>query len=283
MLIGDDEHGWDDKGIFNFEGGCYAKVIKLSQKEEPEIFNASHRFSSILENVVYDEQSRKLDLDDDRYTKNTRSSYDISFIPHACLSGKGGHPNHIVMLTCDAFGVLPPVSKLDPAAATYYFINGYTAKVAGTERGISEPEAVFSACFGAPFMAHFPIVYARLLKHKMEEHKISCWLLNTGWTGCPHGVGSRMKISWSRAILHAILDGRLTQVSCERDPIFNLQIPTQVPEIPKEILLPRNTWTDGAAYDAKAKELAKLFRQNFKPYSDLLPKEIRESGPVDID
>lgn len=283
MLIGDDEHGWDDKGVFNFEGGCYAKVIKLSKKEEPEIFNASHRFSAILENVVYDEKSRKLDLDDDRYTKNTRSSYDISFIPHACLSGKGGHPNHIVMLTCDAFGVLPPVSKLDPAAATYYFINGYTAKVAGTERGISEPEAVFSACFGAPFMAHFPIVYARLLKHKMEEHKISCWLLNTGWTGGPYGVGSRMKISWSRAILHAILEGRLTNVSSERDPIFNLQIPTQVPEIPKEILFPRNTWTDGGAYDDKAKELARLFRQNFKPYSDLLPKEIEESGPVDKD
>lgn len=279
-LIGDDEHGWDDLGVFNFEGGCYAKVIRLSKKDEPEIYDASKRFGSILENVVIDEKSRKLDLDSSLYTENTRSSYDISYIPNACLSGLGEHPRHIIMLTCDAFGVLPPIAKLNPQAATYHFINGYTAKVAGTERGVKEPEAVFSACFGAPFMAHYPHVYAQILLKKILAHNVSCWLVNTGWTGGPYGVGSRMQISWTRALLHAALDGSLSSVKFVKDPIFNLDIPTAVVNIPEKILNPRNTWENKAAYDAQAKKLAKLFHENFKPYSSMLPKDIGDNGPI---
>lgn len=279
-LIGDDEHGWDERGVFNFEGGCYAKVIRLSKTDEPEIYHASRQFTSILENVVYDEHSRKLDLDDSRYTENTRSSYDISLIPNACMSGQGAHPEHVFMLTCDAFGVLPPIAKLTPEAAAYHFINGYTAKVAGTERGIKEPEAVFSACFGAPFMAHFPKVYAELFQKKVREHKVSCWLVNTGWSGGPYGVGSRMKISWTRALLHAALDGSLEGAEYVKDPIFNLMIPKNVPQIPPAILYPRNAWKDPAAYDAAAKRLAQLFHKNCQPYSAMLSKEVINSGPI---
>lgn len=279
-LIGDDEHGWDEEGVFNFEGGCYAKVIRLSKKDEPEIYEASKRFGSILENVVYDEKTRKLDLDDARYTENTRASYDISFIPNACLTGRGPNPRHIIMLTCDAFGVLPPIARLSPEAATYHFINGYTAKVAGTERGIKEPEAVFSACFGAPFMEHYPEVYAKILLKKILKHNVSCWLVNTGWTGGPFGIGSRMKISWTRALLHAALDGKLLTAKFLKDPIFNLDIPEAVPGLPTEILNPRNTWKDREAYDAQAKKLAKLFHENFKPYSLKLSEDIGQSGPI---
>lgn len=279
-LIGDDEHGWDDVGVFNFEGGCYAKVIRLSKTDEPEIYHASRQFTSILENVVYDEKSRRLDLDDGRYTENTRSSYDISFIPNACLTGTGGHPKHIIMLTCDAFGVLPPIARLSPEAATYHFINGYTAKVAGTERGINKPEAVFSACFGAPFMAQYPKVYAEIFQKKIREHQVSCWLVNTGWTGGPYSVGSRIKIAWTRTLLHAALDGKLAKAEFVKDPIFNLEIPKEVPGIPKDILNPRQTWADKAAYDAHAKRLADLFKENYKPYSAMLPKAVSESGPV---
>lgn len=279
-LIGDDEHGWDDDGVFNFEGGCYAKVIRLSKEDEPEIYRASKQFTSILENVVYDEATRKLDLNDSRYTENTRSSYDISCIPNACKSGLGGHPNHIIMLTCDAFGVLPPLARLTPEAATYHFINGYTAKVAGTERGIKEPEAVFSACFGAPFMAQFPKVYAEIFRKKISQHKVSCWLVNTGWSGGPYGVGNRMKIAWTRTLLHAALDGKLEQAEFVRDPIFQFEVPKEVFGVPAHILNPRATWQDSKAYDAQAKRLAILFQENFKPYSSMLPKEVRESGPI---
>lgn len=281
-LIGDDEHGWDEQGVFNFEGGCYAKVIRLSKKDEPEIYHASRQFTAILENVVYDEKTRQLDLDDSRYTENTRSSYDISFIPNACLTRKGGHPKHIIMLTCDAFGVLPPIARLSPAAATYHFVNGYTAKVAGTERGIKEPEAVFSACFGGPFMAQFPGVYAKILEKKIKEHRVSCWLVNTGWTGGPYGVGSRMKISWTRALLHAALDGKLDTADFDTDPIFNLAIPKIVPGVPAEILNPINTWTDKKAYELQAKKLAKRFHENYKPYSAMLSKEVSDSGPISM-
>jgi phosphoenolpyruvate carboxykinase (ATP) len=281
-LIGDDEHGWDENGVFNFEGGCYAKVIRLSKEDEPDIYQASKQFTSILENVVYDERTRELKLDDNRYTENTRSSYDISFIKNACLTGVGGHPKHIIMLTCDAFGVLPPIARLTPESATYHFINGYTAKVAGTERGINAPEAVFSACFGAPFMAQFPSVYAKILEKKVKDHNVSCWLVNTGWTGGPYGTGSRMKISWTRTLLHAALDGLLHKSDFEKDPIFRFEIPREVPNVPTKILNPRNTWADTKAYDAQALKLAKLFHENFKAYAAMLPEHVKNGGPLAI-
>lgn len=279
-LIGDDEHGWDDDGVFNFEGGCYAKVINLSKADEPEIYQASRQFTSILENVHYDDKTRELYLDDARYTENTRSSYDISFIKNACLKGGAGHPTHVIMLTCDAFGVLPPLAKLTPKAATYYFINGYTAKVAGTERGIKEPQAVFSPCFGAPFMAHFPSFYAKLLEKKITEHNVSCWLVNTGWTGGPYGVGNRMKISYTRALLHAALDGSLDAKPFDEDPIFRFLVPREVPSVPQNILNPRNAWQDKDLYDIEAKKLASLFIENFKGFRELLSKDIEAAGPV---
>lgn len=281
-LIGDDEHGWDDHGVFNFEGGCYAKVINLSEVDEPEIYHASRSFGAILENVVYDERTRKLDFDDNRFTENTRSSYDISMIPHACMTGAGGHPNNIIMLTCDAFGVLPPIAKLSAHAATYHFVNGYTAKVAGTERGIKEPEAVFSACFGAPFMAHFPGVYAQILEQKIRRHQVQCWLVNTGWSGGPYGIGNRMKIAWTRRIIQAALDGTLADAKFVKDEIFNLDIPVEIAGLPRDILVPRETWADKNAYDLQAKKLAQLFYENFKPYSAMLSKEVRESGPMRV-
>lgn len=278
-LIGDDEHGWDDDGVFNFEGGCYAKVIRLSKEDEPEIYNASRRFTAILENVVYDKKTREVDFFDASRTENTRSSYDLSFISNACLDRKGGHPQHIIMLTCDAFGVLPPIARLNPAAATYHFINGYTAKVAGTERGVKEPQAVFSACFGAPFMAHFPTVYAKLLQEKIQRHGVQCWLVNTGWTGGPYGVGTRMRIPWTRRLLHAAMDGELDNAPFAIDPIFNLAVPSKVLDIPVEILTPKKTWADGALYEAQAYKLARLFHENFERYSSLLSEEVRKAAP----
>jgi phosphoenolpyruvate carboxykinase (ATP) len=278
-LIGDDEHGWDDEGIFNFEGGCYAKVIRLSKDDEPEIYHASQAFSSILENVVYEQDTREIDFNDATFTENTRASYDISLISNACLSLKGSHPKDIIMLTCDAFGVLPPLARLDAAAATYHFINGYTAKVAGTERGIKEPQAVFSACFGAPFMAHFPVVYARLLQEKIKKHDVQCWLVNTGWIGGPYGIGSRIRIPWTRRLLHAALDGELKDCSFEKDAIFNLEIPSQVLGIPSEILNPEQSWKDKEAYKKQAFYVAQLFHENFKPYLTLLSEDIRKAGP----
>jgi phosphoenolpyruvate carboxykinase (ATP) len=264
-LIGDDEHGWSVDGVFNFEGGCYAKVIRLSAKAEPEIWAATNHFSTVLENVVYDETTRKLNVDDESKTENTRSAYPLEFIPNIVPGSKGGHPNTIVMLTADAFGVLPPISKLSREQAMYHFLSGYTAKVAGTERGITEPQATFSTCFGAPFMVHHPTVYSRLLGKKIDEHDVECWLVNTGWSGGPYGVGKRMSIAHTRAMLNAAIENRIPQ-EFETEPFFGLRVPKSVPDVPSEVLNPRNVWPDKAAYDAQAKKLATLFFENFKRF-----------------
>ncbi|HUK99999.1 MAG TPA: phosphoenolpyruvate carboxykinase (ATP) [Nitrospirota bacterium] len=273
-LIGDDEHGWDDNGVFNFEGGCYAKIIMLSKESEPEIYATTERFGTILENVAINTVSRRIDLYDDSFTENTRASYHISSIPNASLSGMGGHPTAIIMLTCDAFGVLPPVSRLTPEQAIYHFLSGYTAKVAGTETGITEPEAIFSTCFGAPFMTLHPSVYAELLNHKIDSHHVNCWLVNTGWIGGGYRVGSRIKIAYSRAMVNAAIDGSLTNVSLEKDPFFGLMVPTSCPGIPAEILNPRNAWADKAGYDMAAKNLVGQFRSNFEQYMHYVSKKV---------
>ncbi|PIR01343.1 MAG: phosphoenolpyruvate carboxykinase (ATP) [Nitrospinae bacterium CG11_big_fil_rev_8_21_14_0_20_45_15] len=280
QLIGDDEHGWSDKGVFNFEGGCYAKVIRLSEQAEPEIFACTRRFGTILENVMIDPDTRRLDLDNASLTENTRASYPISHIANAVPSGMGGHPKHVIMLTCDAYGVMPPVSRMTPEQAMYHFISGYTAKVAGTEKGLSrEPSAIFSTCFGAPFMTLHPSVYANMLGKKIAEHKVSCWLVNTGWTGGPYGVGNRMEIAHTRAMIHAILDGSLNNVETEADPIFGLHIPKSVPNVPDDVLNPRNTWKKKNEYDKKAQELAAQFIENFKQYEQGVSKEILSASP----
>ena len=265
-LIGDDEHGWSADGIFNFEGGCYAKMIKLRQEAEPEIWAASHRFGTVLENVVMNPETRELDVDDASLTENSRSAYPISFVPNVVSSGMAGHPTNIVMLTADAFGVLPPIAKLTPEQAMYHFLSGYTAKVAGTERGVQGTVATFSTCFGAPFMVHHPTVYAKLLGERIAQHKVDCWLVNTGWTGGGYGVGSRMKIAYTRAMLNAAIDGRLAGATFEKEPFFGLSIPTDVPDVPSDVLNPRNAWRDAAAYDAQAKKLAGLFAENFSRF-----------------
>ena len=280
-LIGDDEHGWSDSGIFNFEGGCYAKVINLSAKAEPEIYATTRRFGTILENVVMDPETREVNLDDGSLTENTRASYPLPFIPNAVPSGRGGIPTNIIMLTCDAFGVLPPVARLTSAQAMYHFLSGYTAKVAGTERGIKEPQATFSACFGAPFMALHPGVYAKLLGEKIARHKVSCWLVNTGWSGGPYGVGKRVSIADSRAIIKAALGGSLATVAFKKDPFFGMEVPEACPGISNpQILDPRNTWRDSAAYDKKARELVGLFHENFKQFASGVSPEIRSAGPI---
>ena len=264
-LIGDDEHGWSADGVFNFEGGCYAKVIRLSPTAEPEIWAATNHFSTVLENVVYDEATRTLDVDSDAKTENTRSAYPLEFIPNIVPSSRGGHPKTIIMLTADAFGVLPPIATLSREQAMYHFLSGYTAKVAGTERGISEPQATFSTCFGAPFMVHHPTVYARLLGRKIEEHDVACWLVNTGWTGGPYGVGHRMSIAHTRAMVNAAIEGRIPN-DYEAERFFGLMIPKHVPGVPSEVLNPRNAWSDKAAYDEQARKLSQLFFDNFKRF-----------------
>jgi phosphoenolpyruvate carboxykinase (ATP) len=279
-LIGDDEHGWSDNGIFNFEGGCYAKVIKLSPEAEPDIYRTTRMFATVLENVVYDPQTRALDLDDASKTENTRAAYPLTSIPNIVPEGHAGHPQNIIMLTADAFGVLPPVSRLSPEQAMYHFLSGYTAKIAGTERGVTEPTATFSTCFGAPFMVLHPGVYADLLGKKMGEHKANCWLVNTGWSGGPYGEGQRMKISYTRAMIRAILSGALAEIETQADPIFGLSIPVSCPEVPPEVLIPRNTWKDKDAYDEKAHHLARLFNDNFKKYSDGVSEEVRKVAPT---
>jgi phosphoenolpyruvate carboxykinase (ATP) len=279
MLIGDDEHGWSDRGVFNFEGGCYAKTIRLSAEAEPQIFATTRRFGTVLENVVVDERTRALNLDDDRYTENTRAAYPISFIDNAVPSGQGGHPRNVVMLTADAFGVLPPISRLTPEGAMYHFLSGYTAKVAGTEKGVTEPKATFSTCFGAPFLPLAPSRYARMLGDKIARHDARVWLVNTGWTGGAYGVGKRMKISYTRAMIRAALSGALDAVAYDTDPIFNLQIPSSCPDVPAEVLKPRATWADGAAYDAQAAKLARMFVENFKTFKPGVSAEVLAAGP----
>jgi phosphoenolpyruvate carboxykinase (ATP) len=277
-LIGDDEHCWSDQGVFNIEGGCYAKVIDLSREQEPDIWNAL-KFGAILENVVYDKDTRVVDYRDVSITQNTRGSYPIDSIPNAKIPCVGGHPDNVIFLTADAFGVLPPVSKLTPAQAMYHFISGYTAKVAGTEQGISEPEATFSPCFGGPFLVWHPTKYAELLAEKLRHHGAQTWLVNTGWSGGSAGVGSRIKLRYTRAIIDAIHHGALRDIPTQEDPTFGVAVPTACPDVPSEILWPRNTWADKAAYDDKARKVAALFRENFKKYEAAASDEIRNAGP----
>jgi len=277
-MIGDDEIGWSDEGIFNFEGGCYAKMIRLSDEAEPEIYQTTRRFGTILENVHMDEDTHRLDLEQ-ADTENTRGAYPITHLDNIAAGSMAGHPNHIFMLTADAFGVLPPISKLTPAQAKYHFISGYTAKVAGTERGIKEPVATFSACFGAPFMPLHPSVYADLLGKKINEHEVSVWLVNTGWTGGSYGVGERFKIAHSRAVIRAAIRGDLDDVDYREDPNFGFMVPTQCPDIPTDLLDPRSTWSDGAEYDVKARDLANLFVENFNEFADEVAPEVIAAGP----
>ncbi|MGE0682610.1 MAG: phosphoenolpyruvate carboxykinase (ATP) [Candidatus Binatia bacterium] len=277
-LVGDDEHGWSDQGVFNFEGGCYAKVIRLSPTGEPEIYDTTRRFGTLLENVRIDTGSRRLDLDSDAFTENTRAAYPISHIPNASRSGRSGHPHTIIMLTADAFGVLPPIAKLTPAQAMYHFLSGYTAKVAGTERGVREPQATFSACFGAPFMALNPSVYAQLLGDKITRHKVQVWLINTGWSGGPYGVGQRVNLAATRAMVHAAIDGTLDRTSLTPDPIFGVHVPQSCPDVPSELLQPRKTWNDAKAYDEQAHKLARMFTENFKQFANDVSAEVRAAG-----
>ena len=279
-LIGDDEHGWSEAGVFNFEGGCYAKVIRLSAKGEPEIYHATHMFGTVLENVVLDPATRVPDLDDDSITENTRASYPINFVPNHVVSGMSGHPENVVFLTADAFGVLPPISRLTAEQAMYHFLSGYTAKVAGTERGVTEPTATFSSCFGAPFLPRHPGVYAEMLGKKIQRHQARVWLVNTGWTGGPYGVGSRMKLSHTRAMVRAVLAEQLNNVDYVTDPNFGFDVPTSVPDVPSDVLQPRETWSDPAAYDAQASKLAGMFRENFAVFADQVSAEIRNAGPT---
>jgi phosphoenolpyruvate carboxykinase (ATP) len=277
-LIGDDEHGWSDEGIFNFEGGCYAKAIKLSPEGEPEIYATTRMFGTVLENCVLDEE-RRVDFDDQSITENTRVSYPLHYIHNHVPQAQGGHPRNVVFLTADAYGVLPPIARLTPEQAMFYFLSGYTAKVAGTERGVKEPQPTFSACFGAVFIPLHPGVYAEMLGDKLREHDARVWLVNTGWTGGPYGEGSRMKLSYTRAMVRAALAGQLDDVETATAPFFGLQIPTRVPGVPSEVLNPRDTWADAAAYDAKASELAEAFRTNFERFADRVPEAVRNAGP----
>jgi phosphoenolpyruvate carboxykinase (ATP) len=275
-LIGDDEHGWGDRGVFNFEGGCYAKCIKLSAEGEPQIWNAI-KFGSVLENTVIDPETREPDYDDGSITENTRVTYPVTYIPGAVIPSMGSHPKNVVFLTADAFGVIPPVSRLSPEQAMYYFINGYTSKLAGTEAGVTEPQPNFSPCFGGPFLPRPPAEYAGMLAEKIRTHKANVWLLNTGWTGGPYGTGQRFKLAYTRAFVTAILNGSLAKGSFEPDPVFGLPIPTKVEGVPTEVLKPRATWKDGAAYDAQARKLASMFRDNDGKYE--MPDGVRGAGP----
>jgi phosphoenolpyruvate carboxykinase (ATP) len=277
-LIGDDEHAWSDRGIFNIEGGCYAKCIGLRESQEPQIYRAI-RFGAVLENVVFDPETRIPDYDDRSITENTRACYPIEHIDGALIPCVGGYPRNIIFLTCDAFGVLPPVSRLSPAQAMYHFLSGYTAKVAGTEVGVSEPQLTFSACFGAAFLVLHPVRYAEMLAGLIEQHRAGAWLINTGWTGGPYGVGSRIKLSHTRAIIDAIHDGSLKSAPTREDPIFGLHVPTSCPGVPARLLIPRDTWPDPAAYDLAARKLAGQFRENFAQYADRASEEIRQAGP----
>ncbi|MCR5857282.1 phosphoenolpyruvate carboxykinase [Mesorhizobium sp. J428] len=277
-LIGDDEHGWGKDGIFNFEGGCYAKTIRLSAEAEPEIFATTRRFGTVLENVVLDEK-RVPDFDDGSLTENTRCAYPLDFIPNASETGRAGHPKNIIMLTADAFGVMPPIAKLTPAQAMYHFLSGYTAKVAGTERGVTEPEATFSTCFGAPFMPRHPSEYGNLLRELIAEHKVDCWLVNTGWTGGAYGTGRRMPIKATRALLTAALNASLKSAEFRTDPNFGFEVPVSVPEVDGSILDPRSTWADKAAYDRQARKLVGMFIDNFGKFESHVDQAVRGAAP----
>ncbi|MCK4606902.1 MAG: phosphoenolpyruvate carboxykinase (ATP) [candidate division Zixibacteria bacterium] len=283
-LIGDDEHGWSDEGVFNFEGGCYAKVIALSPTAEPQIYKCTRRYGTILENVVYDPVTRLLDLDDDELTENTRAAYPLHYIDNAVPEAQAGHPKNIIMLTCDASGVMPPLARLTPEQAMYHFISGYTSKVAGTEVDLGkEPEITFSACFGAPFMVHHPYYYAEMLKNKINKHGVNCWLVNTGWTGGQYGIGKRMSIKHTRTLLNHALEGRLLDVEYRTDPLFGFQVPKRCEGVPEKVLDPAQTWDDREAYKQKYLQLAALFIENFKKFAAGTPKEVAAAGPVKRD
>jgi phosphoenolpyruvate carboxykinase (ATP) len=279
-LIGDDEHGWSDEGVFNFEAGCYAKVIALSPSAEPEIYACTRKFGTILENVVYDPVTRLIDLDDDRFTENTRASYPLDFIENALPEKMGGHPRNIIMLTCDASGVMPPIARLSPDQALYHFISGYTAKVGGTEIGLGEePEITFSTCFGGPFMVHHPAYYADLLKRKVLRYDVDCWLLNTGWVGGPYGIGKRISIKYTRAMLNAALNGALKDVAYTTDPIFGFEVPKCCPDVPDSVLDPASSWISREAYMKRYRSLASRFIDNFKKFEDAVSQEVKAAGP----
>jgi phosphoenolpyruvate carboxykinase (ATP) len=279
-LIGDDEHGWSAEGIFNFEGGCYAKVIRLSRDTEPEIHATTQMFGTVLENVVVDSVTRDVDFNDASITENTRASYPINFIPNHVPSGRGGHPQNIVFLTADAFGILPPIARLTAEQAMYHFLSGYTAKVAGTERGVTEPQVTFSACFGAPFLPLAPGRYATMLGERIARHQARCWLVNTGWTGGPFGKGHRMQLPYTRAMIRAALEGKLDRVATAADPVFGVQVPREVPGVPSEVLDQRATWPDSQQYDVQAAKLAGMFRNNFEQFAGQVSDAVRKAGPT---
>jgi phosphoenolpyruvate carboxykinase (ATP) len=278
-LIGDDEHGWSPDGLFNFEGGCYAKMIRLSEDAEPEIFATTKRWGTVLENVVMDPVTRELDLDDPSLAENSRGAYPLHYIPNSCDKNVCGHPRNLVMLTCDAFGVMPPIAKLTPAQAMYHFLSGYTAKVAGTEKGVTEPSATFSTCFGAPFMPRHPAEYGALLRELIAEHGVDCWLVNTGWTGGAYGEGQRMPIKATRALLNAALDGTLAGAEYRMDPVFGFAVPTRVDGVDPKILNPRDTWANPEAYDDQAEKLADMFVANFEKFEEHVQPYVRAAAP----
>jgi phosphoenolpyruvate carboxykinase (ATP) len=279
-LIGDDEHGWSDEGVFNFEGGCYAKVIGLSESAEPEIFATTKHYGTILENVPFDTVTRLIDLDDDSITENTRASYPLEFIGNAVPEKKSGHPKNIILLTCDASGVMPPIARLTPNQALYQFISGYTSKIAGTEVGLGkEPEITFSACFGAPFMVHHPIKDAELLKRKIDRYGVDCWLVNTGWVGGPYGVGKRISIKHTRTLLNAVLTGKLEKVKYYKDPVFGFEVPESCPDVPESVLEPWSSWSSRDEYDKRYKDLATRFQENFAKFTDNIPIDVIDAGP----
>jgi phosphoenolpyruvate carboxykinase (ATP) len=278
VLIGDDEHGWSDRGTFNFEGGCYAKTINLSPEAEPEIYATTTKFGTVIENMVFDPETFELDFKDDSLTANMRAAYPLDYISNASETALGGHPKNIIMLTCDAFGVLPPISRLTPAQAMYHFLSGFTSKVAGTERGVTEPEPTFSTCFGAPFMPRRPEVYGNLLREKIASHGATCWLVNTGWTGGAYGSGQRMPIKATRALLTAALDGSLAEAEFRKDANFGFEVPVQVEGVPDMLLEPRRTWNDKDAYDAQAAKLVQMFADNFAQYVPFIDDDVKAAA-----
>ncbi|MFK7869712.1 MAG: phosphoenolpyruvate carboxykinase [Roseobacter sp.] len=277
-LIGDDEHGWSDRGTFNFEGGCYAKTINLNPEAEPEIFATTEKFATVIENMVFDEQTKELDFEDDSLTANMRCAYPLHYISNASEAAIGGHPKNIIMLTCDAFGVLPPIARLTPAQAMYHFLSGFTSKVAGTERGVTEPEPTFSTCFGAPFMPRRPEVYGNLLREKIAQHGATCWLVNTGWTGGAYGSGNRMPIKATRGLLTAALNGSLADAEFRKDPNFGFSVPVEVEGVPNILLDPRRTWDDAEAYDRQAAKLVKMFSDNFEQYLPFIDEDVKAAA-----